>query len=98
MSQGAFNVGGMRFTIDCSTCLRNRSPACDDCVVMFITDRDPDEAIVVDAAEFAALRRLSAAGLIPDLAHGEVLSGDAAPIETAEDGEGAPVTRLRDVG
>ncbi len=59
----------MDFTIDCSTCLRHQSDSCQDCVVMFLTNREPDEAVVVDAAEFAALRRLAQAGLIPSLRH-----------------------------
>ena len=61
----------MDFTIDCSTCLRQQSDSCQDCVVMFLTNREPDEAVVVDAAEFAALRRLANAGLIPALQHEE---------------------------
>ena len=61
----------MEFTIDCRTCPRQDSPTCSDCVVMFISSREPDEAIVIDAAEFAALRRLAAAGLIPELRSGQ---------------------------
>ena len=59
----------MSVTIDCSTCLRQQSSGCEDCVVMFLTSREPDEAVVVDAAEFAALRRLADAGLVPELRH-----------------------------
>ena len=59
----------MEFTIDCSTCLRGQSDACQDCVVTFLTGREPGEAVVVEAAEFAALRRLADAGLIPSLRH-----------------------------
>ena len=36
---------------------------------MFVTNREPDEAVVVDAAEFAALRRLAKAGLISSAQH-----------------------------
>lgn len=61
----------MDFTIDCRTCIRQRSSSCDDCVVTFISDREPDEAVIIDAAEFAALRRLEAAGLVPSLKHDE---------------------------
>ncbi|MDH3678467.1 MAG: hypothetical protein OEV40_00830 [Acidimicrobiia bacterium] len=57
----------MRFTIDCSACSRQRTSSCQDCIVSFVTNREPDEAVVIDAAEFAALRRLSAAGLIPSV-------------------------------
>ncbi|MEL7158032.1 MAG: hypothetical protein AAFN30_15745 [Actinomycetota bacterium] len=56
----------MEFTIDCRTCPEARSSACDDCVVTFVSSRQPDEALVVDAAEFAAIRRLMAAGLVTE--------------------------------
>ncbi|MCP3987759.1 MAG: hypothetical protein GY724_01680 [Actinomycetia bacterium] len=54
----------MEFTIDCRACPHHQGDSCDDCVVTFVTSRRPDEAIVVDAGEFAAMRRLAAAGLI----------------------------------
>ncbi len=56
-------------TIDCGTCSRHHTPTCDDCVVTFIVDREPDEAVVIDVAEFSALKRLQSAGLVPDLLH-----------------------------
>lgn len=59
----------MKFSIDCRTCVRQDTPGCDDCVVTFISGREPDEAVVIDAAEFAAIRRLEAAGLVPSLRH-----------------------------
>ena len=43
--------------------------ACDDCVVTFICNRDPDDAIVIDAAEERAVRMLAKAGLTPALRH-----------------------------
>ncbi len=59
----------MSLTIDCGTCSHRQTPACDDCVVTFIVEREPDEAVVIDVAEFTALRRLQSAGLVPDLLH-----------------------------
>jgi hypothetical protein len=56
-------------TIDCGTCRMQHSPACSDCVVTFLVGRGPDDALVVEAAEFAALRRLGRAGLVPELRH-----------------------------
>ncbi len=41
--------------------------ACDDCVVSFICNREPDEAVVIDAAEARAVRMLGEAGLVPRL-------------------------------
>ena len=42
---------------------------CEDCVVTFICARDPEEAIVFDAAEERALRMLGGAGLVPRVRH-----------------------------
>ena len=43
--------------------------ACDDCVVTFVVDREPGEALVIDAAEERAVRLLARAGLVPRLRH-----------------------------
>ena len=59
----------MSITIDCGTCVRAETDTCDDCVVTFITGREPDAAVIIDVAEFAALRRLGEAGLVPSLRH-----------------------------
>ena len=56
-------------TIACSQCTLEHSSACDDCVVSFLLDRDPNEAIVIEASELRAVRLLGAAGLVPDLRH-----------------------------
>jgi hypothetical protein len=57
------------FTIDCSDCVMAASAACDDCIVSFIVNREPGDAILVDAAEERALRNLSDGGLVPQLRH-----------------------------
>lgn len=56
-------------TIDCQDCTRQHTSTCEDCVVTFILSREPDEAVVVDADERRALRRLHAVGLLPALRH-----------------------------
>jgi hypothetical protein len=43
--------------------------ACDDCVVSFVVDREPGEALVIDADEERAVRMLARAGLVPRLRH-----------------------------
>jgi hypothetical protein len=55
--------------IDCGCCVRQETATCEDCVVTFLIDRRPSEAVVIDVAEFAALRRLQNAGLVPELRH-----------------------------
>jgi hypothetical protein len=56
-------------TIDCATCVMRDTPTCADCVVTFLCERDPTDAVVLDLNEAAALRRLADAGLAPHLRH-----------------------------
>jgi hypothetical protein len=56
-------------TIDCDDCSFQGTDACEDCVVTFILGREPDDAVVIDAAEHRAVRLLAEAGLLPDLRH-----------------------------
>jgi hypothetical protein len=55
--------------IDCATCIGPSVGACEDCVVTFLCERDPDDAIVIDVAEARALRLLADADLVPRLRH-----------------------------
>ncbi len=60
---------GETLTIDCGDCVMAGTDACDDCIVSFIVNREPGDAVVVDAAEERALRNLSEGGLVPRLRH-----------------------------
>lgn len=62
-------VASAAFTIDCDDCEHRRTAVCDDCVVSFIVDRRPGDAVVVDAAEARAVRLLEQAGLVPGVRH-----------------------------
>jgi hypothetical protein len=53
--------------IDCDECLMQHTAACDDCVVSFIANRDPGDALVIDVDEERALRALERQGLVPGL-------------------------------
>jgi hypothetical protein len=55
--------------IDCEECVMANTAACDDCVVSFIVNREPGDAVIVDAAEERALRALGDEGLVPRLRH-----------------------------
>jgi len=57
------------FTISCDDCSMRGTPACDDCVVTFLCDREPDDAITIDLAEERAVRLLADVGLVPRLRH-----------------------------
>lgn len=50
--------------IDCDACVHQGTDQCEDCVVSFLLERE-EGAVVVDAAEARALRRLGEAGLVP---------------------------------
>jgi hypothetical protein len=62
------------FTIDCADCSFQDTSVCDDCVVSFIVGRQPEDAIVVDAAEARAVRLLEQAGLVPGVRHSRQVS------------------------
>ena len=55
--------------IDCQDCIGPSVGACDDCVVTFLCERDPDDAVVIDVNEARALRMLADAELVPRLRH-----------------------------
>jgi hypothetical protein len=56
-------------TIDCFECVMRATASCDDCVVSFVVDREPGEALVIDADEERAVRMFARAGLVPRLRH-----------------------------
>jgi hypothetical protein len=51
--------------IDCQGCAFLHTDACGDCVVTFVLNREPDDAVIIDAAEARGLRLLEQAGLVP---------------------------------
>jgi hypothetical protein len=55
--------------ISCDECVLDRTTACEDCVVSFVLNHEPGDAIVIDAAEERAVRLLAGGGLIPGLRH-----------------------------
>jgi hypothetical protein len=65
----AYGSGVNTLIIDCDDCSHQHTSICDDCVVTFICSQSERETVVVDATERLALRRLSAAGLVPALRH-----------------------------
>jgi hypothetical protein len=58
---------GPSITVDCDECTLQHTSACDDCLVTFLLDREPGDAVVIDAAEARAVRLLERAGLVPNL-------------------------------
>jgi hypothetical protein len=68
MSHPAAKIAPM-LEISCDDCRMQHTSACEGCVVTFICDREPDDAIVIDVAEARALRLLGQSGLVPPLRH-----------------------------
>jgi hypothetical protein len=62
--------------IDCGECVMEGTDACADCVVSFVVNREPGDALVVDVEEARAVRILADAGLLPTLRHRRRASGD----------------------
>lgn len=56
-------------TIDCRECVMEGTEACPECVVTFIVERTPGDAVVIDAEEERVLRLLGSAGLVPEMLH-----------------------------
>ncbi len=56
-------------SISCDDCIAHDTDACADCVVSFICDREPGDAVIIDVVEERAVRLLVQAGLVPALRH-----------------------------
>ena len=55
--------------ISCDECVMEGTWACADCVVTFLCDREPEDAVIIDVVEARALRLLADGGLVPTLRH-----------------------------
>ncbi|MSO59506.1 MAG: hypothetical protein EXQ63_04185 [Ilumatobacteraceae bacterium] len=55
--------------ISCDTCVMAATEACSDCMMNVLCDTEHHGAVVLDIAEFRAVRLLAKAGLVPTLRH-----------------------------
>ena len=55
--------------ISCDECVMEGTDACEDCVVTFLCDRAPGDALVIDVTLARGLRLLERGGLAPALRH-----------------------------
>jgi hypothetical protein len=62
-------MGQSSLHISCDECVMEGTSACADCVVTFLCEREPGDAIVIDVVEVRALRLLERGGLAPALRH-----------------------------
>ena len=66
---GDWQPGEDGLVISCDDCAMQHTSTCDDCMVSFILNREPGDAIVIDADEVRALRMLTRVGLVPKPRH-----------------------------
>lgn len=55
--------------IDCDDCDHRNTHVCEDCLVTFLCEREPDGAVVIPFEEVRAVRLLQSAGLAPEVRH-----------------------------
>lgn len=56
-------------SVSCDDCQFDGTDTCNDCVVSFLLDREPNDAIIFDAGVARAVRLLHDVGLVPELRH-----------------------------
>ncbi|HAQ24278.1 MAG TPA: hypothetical protein DGF10_08830 [Acidimicrobiaceae bacterium] len=66
---GVDDVSAPILVIDCDDCIKRKTETCDDCMVTFLCERVPGDAVVVALDEYRALRVIEASGLLPPLRH-----------------------------
>lgn len=59
--------------ISCDTCVMQKTPACEDCLMSFLCGDPHETAVVFDLAEQRAIRLLANAGMVPTLRHRAVI-------------------------
>lgn len=62
-------MGESSLYISCDECVMEGTSACADCVVTFLCEREPGDAVIIDVVEVRALRLLEEGGLAPRLRH-----------------------------
>ena len=59
--------------ISCDTCVMQKTPTCDDCLMSFLCGDPHETAVVFNLAEQRAVRLLANAGMVPTLRHRAVI-------------------------
>lgn len=62
--QGMDRTDDVAVTISCDDCALRASTSCTGCLVSFVLDREPGDAVILDAEEARAVRVLQRAGLV----------------------------------
>ena len=58
-------------SVDCRTCVMKDTVTCSDCIVTYICNREPEEAVVISIEEWRSIRSFNKAGLLPELQHAQ---------------------------
>jgi len=59
-------------SVNCETCVMKDTATCADCIVTYICDRKPEDAVVISMEEWRSMRSLNKAGLLPGLQHKKI--------------------------
>ena len=62
-------MGEKTLSVSCDDCVFDGTDMCKDCVVTFLLNREPEDAVIFDAPVARAVRLLNDAGLVPALRH-----------------------------
>ena len=68
-AEGSASMGETTLSISCDDCEFDGTDTCKDCVVTFLLNREPEDAVIFDASVARAVRLLNDAGLVPALRH-----------------------------
>lgn len=60
---------GNAISVSCGDCVMQNTDHCSGCLVTFLCSREPDDAVIINAAEERAVRLLAKAGLVPEIKH-----------------------------
>ena len=60
-------MNGKHISIDCELCPLANYSCCDDCLVTFICDRDPEAAVIISLDEWRSMKTMAKVGLLPEL-------------------------------
>ncbi len=62
-------MGEKTLSVSCGDCVFDGTDTCRDCIVTFVLNREPEDAVIFDASVARAVRLLNDAGLVPALRH-----------------------------
>lgn len=68
-AEGSATMAESTINVSCDECEFDGTDTCKDCIVTFLLNREPEDAIIFDASTARAVNLLNHAGLVPALRH-----------------------------